>query len=192
MNTVTIGQKFGRLTVLSFSHNERSHRVFSCMCDCGNEALARQINLTRGRTTSCGCVRSEGWRSLQGIRANDPGELPPLPVNNYHMKMRLIEERGPACAVCGFDCVPAIQAHHLVPASEGGTNSRENIVLVCANCHSVIEYLRKTSVYDRSHFHQFTDEQFRLLEANAGIETSPSFSTSRLSGTIARLNITST
>lgn len=51
------------------------------------------------------------------------------------------------CAVCGWS-LPAIfenlhqyqrgcQFHHIVPVCEGGSNTEENLVLLCPNCHKM-------------------------------------------------------
>lgn len=43
-----IGQKFGRLTVLSFEgFNNQRQRYFKCRCDCGNELIVLAHNLAR-------------------------------------------------------------------------------------------------------------------------------------------------
>lgn len=52
------------------------------------------------------------------------------------------------CTVCGWPS-PAIgnktlvglHGHHIVPLAAGGANSHENMVLVCANCHSIAHAL---------------------------------------------------
>ncbi len=54
------GQRFGRLTVLSYSHSD-SHRNphYLCLCDCGNEKVVNSAALKRGATVSCGCYNKE-------------------------------------------------------------------------------------------------------------------------------------
>ena len=56
---------------------------------------------------------------------------------------------GCKCAVCGWsipDWKPGYDKvyhshgcafHHIVPVCEGGTNTEENIVLLCPNCHTM-------------------------------------------------------
>lgn len=52
------GQRFGRLTVISFSHkNKRGVVYWSCKCDCGKETVASRSDLRGGNTQSCGCYR---------------------------------------------------------------------------------------------------------------------------------------
>lgn len=55
-----IGQKFGRLTVLEYSHtdnNRNSH--WKCKCDCGNIVIVDSHSFKRGHTKSCGCLKKE-------------------------------------------------------------------------------------------------------------------------------------
>lgn len=54
-----VGEKFGRLTVKSFSHRRGANAVWICECSCGNETKARQSDLRSGNTSSCGCLRLE-------------------------------------------------------------------------------------------------------------------------------------
>ncbi len=54
-----IGQKFGKLTVVGFSHFDGKYPYWQCMCECGNEKVVYQQNLLSGSTSSCGCGRKE-------------------------------------------------------------------------------------------------------------------------------------
>lgn len=52
------GQRFGRWTVLHYSHNNKSSDpIFRCRCDCGDERGVRSDYLRQGRSVSCGCFR---------------------------------------------------------------------------------------------------------------------------------------
>lgn len=53
------GKRFGRLTVLSFSHKSGKRVCWLCQCDCGETKVAKAICLTQGATRSCGCLRRE-------------------------------------------------------------------------------------------------------------------------------------
>jgi transposase-like protein len=69
-------------------------------------------------------------------------------------KQQLVEEFGGACRLCGFDAYPgALQFHHLDPTTKafqlGGRgltrsiealrNEARKCVLLCANCHAMVE-----------------------------------------------------
>ena len=53
------GQKFGRLTVISFSHMDISISKWLCKCECGTERILIGSSLKNGTTKSCGCLRKE-------------------------------------------------------------------------------------------------------------------------------------
>ncbi len=50
------GRKFGRLTALGPAENIGKDTAWNCRCDCGNEVVAKTVNLTSGSTRSCGCL----------------------------------------------------------------------------------------------------------------------------------------
>ena len=57
-----LGRSFGRLTVIArrgsyVSPCGKSHPVWLCRCECGQEILARGDNLRNGFVTSCGCKK---------------------------------------------------------------------------------------------------------------------------------------
>lgn len=56
-----VGERFGRLTVVSVDKNRPSkHDTFwICRCDCGNEKSVTTGHLTSGTVKSCGCLRKE-------------------------------------------------------------------------------------------------------------------------------------
>ena len=54
------GQKFGRLTVISYAGNNRDNKaLWNCVCECGNEVVARMDSLKSGDKQSCGCLNNE-------------------------------------------------------------------------------------------------------------------------------------
>lgn len=59
------GQKFGRLTVIEFSHiDKRGNACWLCKCDCGNKKIINNANFKNGNTKSCGCLQKEVIRKL--------------------------------------------------------------------------------------------------------------------------------
>jgi len=51
-----IGQKFGRLTVISIDGKaSNGTAIYKCLCDCGNETRTRKGRLVNGENKSCGC-----------------------------------------------------------------------------------------------------------------------------------------
>lgn len=56
-----IGKSFGRLMVIErVENNKFGQLMWKCICSCGNEKIIRGYALIQGRTTSCGCIHSEG------------------------------------------------------------------------------------------------------------------------------------
>jgi hypothetical protein len=53
------GKRFGRLVVISKADRMSNQTAWLCKCDCGNEKVCLGINLKRGKTLSCGCMRTE-------------------------------------------------------------------------------------------------------------------------------------
>lgn len=52
------GSKFGRLTVIEFSHKDKyGHSYWTCRCECGNTKTIYGVSLICGDTKSCGCLR---------------------------------------------------------------------------------------------------------------------------------------
>lgn len=63
--TNLIGQKFGRLHVLSLSRTDKHrNKHWLCQCDCGNTNEVSTASLRKG-TKSCGCLQREVARDTQ-------------------------------------------------------------------------------------------------------------------------------
>jgi hypothetical protein len=54
------GQKFNKLTVLSYSHNVGRKAFWKCQCDCGNVTTIRGDGIKGGHAKSCGCYAASG------------------------------------------------------------------------------------------------------------------------------------
>lgn len=50
--------RFGKLTVIEYAGSNRQRSSWKCQCDCGNIVIVNQMELSRGDTLSCGCLRS--------------------------------------------------------------------------------------------------------------------------------------
>jgi len=49
------------------------------------------------------------------------------------------------CEICGDQRPRAMEEHHVLPRRFGGSDDDENLVTLCASCHSAVE-----SIYDKS------------------------------------------
>lgn len=79
--TDILGRVFGRLCVVAFERHEvdrrvsryRSHYIYRCRCECGNEIEVVRTNLLTDHTTSCGCLKhrkgfeNPGWKGHERI-----------------------------------------------------------------------------------------------------------------------------
>jgi hypothetical protein len=55
-----VGQKFGKLTVISQAKNRKKYQTYwNCKCDCGKETITTRQSLIGGNTRSCGCLTRE-------------------------------------------------------------------------------------------------------------------------------------
>lgn len=63
-----VGQKFGRLKVISVSHKGCGSRThWLCECSCGKEIVVNGRELASGKRKSCGCMKSEKSKESMGI-----------------------------------------------------------------------------------------------------------------------------
>lgn len=53
------GEKYGKLTVIKYSHHKGKVRYMECLCDCGNTKAIAVGQLRGGGTKSCGCLVKE-------------------------------------------------------------------------------------------------------------------------------------
>lgn len=54
------GMKFGRLTLISYSHKDKySKPYWKCKCECENEVTVRYASIKYGITKSCGCLQRQ-------------------------------------------------------------------------------------------------------------------------------------
>lgn len=54
------GKKYGKITVINYSHTKNKQAFWNCKCDCGNQIIVNSGCLISGNTKSCGCETSRG------------------------------------------------------------------------------------------------------------------------------------
>ncbi|NOQ48439.1 MAG: hypothetical protein GQ576_04785 [Methanococcoides sp.] len=60
------GQKFNRLTIISFHHSDKRWRKhYLCKCECGTERVIQGSLMASGNTKSCGCLSTEVRKSTR-------------------------------------------------------------------------------------------------------------------------------
>lgn len=63
-----VGQRFGRLTVISEVEERRNGKIqWLCVCACGNTKTVSSQGLIRGTVKSCGCYRRECTRNRRTL-----------------------------------------------------------------------------------------------------------------------------
>lgn len=62
----SVGKKYGRLLIVSFSHISKSLLYVNCKCDCGSVKTIKAASIVCGRTKSCGCLAIES-RTKHGL-----------------------------------------------------------------------------------------------------------------------------
>jgi len=58
-NQIMVGQKFGRLFVVSAAKSQHKRTYWNCLCECGNTCIAMGKYLRQGKKRSCGCLKRE-------------------------------------------------------------------------------------------------------------------------------------
>lgn len=53
------------------------------------------------------------------------------------------------CRICGEGNVAMLEEHHIIPKRYGGSDTDDNLVTLCANCHKVIETVYDNEVWER-------------------------------------------
>jgi hypothetical protein len=67
-----VGQRYGRLVVVSEAAKRNSHLQWNARCDCGNSTVVAGHVLRMRRQVSCGCLRDEQNRAqAKGVRATN-------------------------------------------------------------------------------------------------------------------------
>ena len=57
--TSMVGRQFGRLYVIKKSTDSGKSDMWICNCECGREKVAYGVDLRRGHTQSCGCLKRQ-------------------------------------------------------------------------------------------------------------------------------------
>ena len=97
-----IGQKFGRLTVISkCNYKINNGLVWLCQCECGNTKEVAGKSLQSGTCKSCGCLKQESDKKPKGNVKDEIG-------NKYNhltvIKRAGSDSRGEAQWECECDC----------------------------------------------------------------------------------------
>lgn len=87
-----VGNKYGRLTVLSRDANQGTRAKWLCQCDCGKTTSVTGKALRSSHTQSCGCYRAEVTAPAQGKANTIHGQSRTAGYHRYHSRLREITE----------------------------------------------------------------------------------------------------
>jgi hypothetical protein len=164
------GQKFGRLTVVNYSHSDSRGSIWLCKCDCKKDCLITYRNLKTGKTKSCGCLRDEMIRQPKFYRRKSVEEKKitgriccqkrRARINNTlntltKSDIRFLEIfQNFKCASCGKDITGNYHIDHIYPVSKGGGLTLRNVQLLCPHCNVT----KHTETVDYIGYYMFTGE----------------------------------
>lgn len=99
-----LGQRFGRLIVLSLDKSTHSKpgKYYLCECDCGTKKIILGSSLRSGHTKSCGCLQREsvaniGHKNIKNLTGQRFGKLVVLNLTGF-------SETNKAIWHCRCDC----------------------------------------------------------------------------------------
>ncbi|WP_294662502.1 hypothetical protein [uncultured Ruminococcus sp.] len=87
------GKRFGRWTVLNKVGRINNALYWHCVCDCGKEKDVRGDHLRSGKTTSCGCLRTELIKGL----AEKNAKHGMYDTRIYHIWQHMKQRCSPSC-----------------------------------------------------------------------------------------------
>ena len=61
-------------------------------------------------------------------------------IRNFISKNRedILKLHDDKCDICELDIVDILEIHHILPISNGGDNSLDNLSCLCPNCHAIL------------------------------------------------------
>ncbi|PHB11470.1 hypothetical protein COE80_31060 [Bacillus pseudomycoides] len=100
------GQKFGRLTVIGYSHSDHNNKSYwDCVCECKNERKVQTSMLRSGRTKSCGCLqREKASKSIQALIKRDFDDLTGNKYNRLTVIKYIETKHSHRVWECKCDC----------------------------------------------------------------------------------------
>lgn len=88
------------------------------------------------------CSKSCALKHRQDPNRSHCKGRPPRPDHFKHstrsLKKQLLIERGPKCQLCSYAIPETLNIHHIIEKKNGGTDYKENLLLICPNCHAEI------------------------------------------------------
>lgn len=185
------GQKFGKLTVLQFSHQDPTYgnnaRIWLCKCDCGTEIQTTYSHLVGGYSASCGCTRRiEGeenhkWKGKNNISGTYWSSIA---WGAYHRNLELsidlqyieglFEKQNQQCALTRQKLIPAKSTTGI------GTASLDRIDNSQGYIPGNVQWVHK----DINKMKQTYSQEYFIEMCNQVAQTHPSSNNKHLNNTI--------
>lgn len=91
-----IGNKYGRLTVLSRAASIKGVAYWECVCSCGGVVVVSGCRLQKGATRSCGCLATESHKKTIKIaqKASLESRVDAAVRNNFYDNTMPVTETG--------------------------------------------------------------------------------------------------
>ena len=110
------GQRFGRLTAVEPTElraGVQNQKMWKFRCDCGTEILRHHHNVTRGNTSSCGCIFTDAYANhrisnsyFAHIRGHSKRHGRSIPFEvSIEQVQHLFEKQNAKCALTGINLV---------------------------------------------------------------------------------------
>lgn len=140
------GRKFGKLTVVKFSHIDKKQRLsmWEVLCDCGKTTTVRGNALTFGHVRSCGCLKAETASKVHKGENNANWKGGVTPVNKavrtsalyLQWRKEVFKRDNYTCQKCKVRGT-TLHAHHI---RSFATNPKlrtdlKNGITLCEHCH---------------------------------------------------------
>lgn len=132
------GQKFGLLTVLSREGTDSTGKTtWKSQCSCGEFSIATGLNLKKGITKSCGCLRHRKGElnpKYKPISLEVKKERKRAGAQFRHWRQSVLT-RCPVCTRCGSET--NLHVHHLKGSHEYPESRFDplNGITLCEKCH---------------------------------------------------------
>ena len=146
IKSIETKQKISNSVKEYFKNNPKS-QIHVYTCDkCGIE-FESNITLRKDRKIHCENCKQHRvhYKNIQNINSL-------LDISKRTIT-KILKRSNAKCVICGWD-ESTCDIHHIIPKSQGGSNTSDNLIIVCPNCHRVIhankkydiEYLQSLSI----------------------------------------------
>jgi hypothetical protein len=123
-SVVLPGMRFGKLTVVEFSHSDGKKRFFRCKCECGKTTTTRGCRLTslKSPQKSCGCAGKETNAARLALKVDTSDRVLRLYRRGYSALLSRHNKRWDTQAI-SFDEYKALVSRPCVYCSHPGSNT---------------------------------------------------------------------